>query len=416
MAVRDIVPVPGSSPGGIICIWNPLTRIQVAVIETRRGSHVAPCTVAVRGHPFMAIAGNDNTIRLWELPISAGRFPVVLEARNYVGQADAPGIRVHVKPTSAIHDATVASPELSSKLQTFDQRDVSAVCPVVTGRQVSLASAHHDGRIRIWDPDTGDQKSLLQGHHSGVTAMCPIWLNGDHALATAGNDCQIRIWNPAASIQTNAITLRSSVADSIYPINAGEGTKLLAFDGGSPVWLWDPLTQDDLREIRVDQVRAACPVEIDGRNYLACSGHDGKIRILDLITSEQIAELNGSFTGVTIMTPVNREEVPLLAGAESGGYIRVWDLISETPRAALIGHKGRVNSLCGLSINNHILLASAGTDQAVRVWDLIKATCLAEIPVRAAALTVTWIGKTLAVGTNAGLLVIELNAELLTST
>jgi WD40 repeat protein len=78
------------------------------------------------------------------------------------------------------------------------------------------------------------------------------------------------------------------------------------------------------------------------------------------------------------------------------------------------GHNGRVNFLSGAVFNEQILLASAGNDQTVRIWNLHRARSII-IPVRSEALAVTWIDEVLAVGTRAGLLVVEPNIRFLTA-
>jgi WD40 repeat protein len=72
------------------------------------------------------------------------------------------------------------------------------VCPVTVDGQHLLASAGYDGAVRIWDPATGQQRAILEGHQAGVTAVCPVTVDGQHLLASAGDDGTVRIWNPAA--------------------------------------------------------------------------------------------------------------------------------------------------------------------------------------------------------------------------
>ena len=48
------------------------------------------------------------------------------------------------------------------------------------GRQL-LASAGSDGTVRIWDPETGQQRAMLEGHRGGVRAVCPVTVAGKAA-------------------------------------------------------------------------------------------------------------------------------------------------------------------------------------------------------------------------------------------
>jgi WD40 repeat protein len=63
--------------------------------------------------------------------------------------------------------------------------------------------------VRLWDPATGRQHSVLQGHTSEVAALCALELGGRTMLASAGDDQTVRLWDP--------ITGRSSTIPIHYP-------------------------------------------------------------------------------------------------------------------------------------------------------------------------------------------------------
>jgi len=58
------------------------------------------------------------------------------------------------------------------------------------------------------------------------------------------------------------------------------------------------------------------------------------------------------------------------------------------------------------------LLATASSDRTVRLWEPASAGCTLVIPVHHAALSLAWIDDRLAIGLSAGILVIDLNADL----
>ena len=55
--------------------------------------------------------------------------------------------------------------------------------------------------MRIWDPATGEQRAVLEGHQSGVNAVCAVTVNGRELLASGGDDGTVRIWDPATGEQ-----------------------------------------------------------------------------------------------------------------------------------------------------------------------------------------------------------------------
>jgi WD40 repeat protein len=72
----------------------------------------------------------------------------------------------------------------------------------VGGRQL-LASAGDDGTVRIWDPEMGEQRAVLQGHRMSVSAVCVVAVGDRQLLASASNDRTVRTWDP----ETNACLL-----------------------------------------------------------------------------------------------------------------------------------------------------------------------------------------------------------------
>jgi WD40 repeat protein len=44
------------------------------------------------------------------------------------------------------------------------------VCPVTVNGRTLLASGSDDGAVRVWDPETGQQRAVLEGHQGSVRA------------------------------------------------------------------------------------------------------------------------------------------------------------------------------------------------------------------------------------------------------
>ena len=49
---------------------------------------------------------------------------------------------------------------------------------------------------RIWDPQTGHQLTILEGHEDEVHGVCSVVAADRHLLVSASDDRTVRIWDP----------------------------------------------------------------------------------------------------------------------------------------------------------------------------------------------------------------------------
>ena len=249
------------------------------------------------------------------------------------------------------------------------QGEVTDVCSLTVDGRDLLVSAGADGTVRIWDPATGQQHTMLQSHQSAVRAVCPLNVNGRNLLASAGADRTVRIWDPATGQQHIMLQGHQGGINRMCALTVDGRDLLASADIGRTVRIWDPASghQHIMLQGHRSWVWAVCPLTVDGRNLLASAGADDTVRIWDPVTGQQTG-LEGHQGGVNGMCALTVEGRDLLASASSNGVVRIWDPVTDQQHT-LLGHQGGINGVCAVTVDGRDLLASAGADGTVRIWD-----------------------------------------------
>lgn len=135
---------------GAVRVWSMATNIPVELKGTKGTAH---SLVASPDSRQLAAAGSDGAINLWPFDD--------LNAEPYV-----------FDPKTGPIYGLAYSPEVEKPL---------------------LASAGWDGSVRLWNPESKEQKRILRGHEGDVFGVAIR--KGGEMIASAGADGTVRLWD-----------------------------------------------------------------------------------------------------------------------------------------------------------------------------------------------------------------------------
>jgi WD40 repeat protein len=221
-----------------------------------------------------------------------------------------------------------------------------------------LASAGQDGKVRLWDPTSGQQThELAAGAAWGEkVAWCPT----TNVLASAAGK-KLRLWNLDGTMLREWADHPSTIADMQWKPNEA----VLASTAYGKLFLFDPGNQEPLREFTWQGSMLTLAWSPNGQ-YLAAGGQDSTVHFW--ITK----------TGKDLQMSGYPRKVRELAWDPSSRYLAtggadvscVWDCSGKGPADTepiqLEGHKDFIS--CLAYQHEGELLASGGEDGLVILW------------------------------------------------
>ncbi len=189
-----------------------------------------------------------------------------------------------------------------------------------------LASASHDGTVRIWDPSAGTQLKVLQGHASIVNEVA--WSPDGKHLVSGSTDKTGRIWS--AESGTVEAVLRGHTAEVSAVAWSPDGRSVATGGKDSTVRLFEPSGKPRYTWQRAHNQVESVAFSPDSKTllYTFASDDDPPVdaAILDMADGRERARYNGHENGVicSVFLPGGGQ----VATGDSISGIRIWDAAS----------------------------------------------------------------------------------------
>ena len=341
---------------------------------------------------FLASAGWEGTIRLWESATGKELRRFEGDARGFFGIAFSPGGKMLASAGNGgmIHVWDVPSRKCRFSVKGHEGSMVACVAISPDGKW--LASGGGGNRTRtlvLWDLATGKEVRHLGDNMRTVKSVA---FSPDGTFLAAVSDVRSTHGNPSDregpdvvrlwDVTTGKLRWEKETGGATSVAFAPDGKTVASAGSDAVIHIRDVATGNQVSKIQVPEDRYPVENPTGRKGYdwggvlalayspngklLASAGHDGTVRLWDTTTSRAIHILHGharEVTGVTF-SPDGKT----LASCGRDHTVRLWDPVNGKLLHAPVGHNGEVAHVAVFPDGQRA--ASAGHDRTIRLWEL----------------------------------------------
>jgi RNA polymerase sigma factor (sigma-70 family) len=153
----------------------------------------------------------------------------------------------------------------------------------------TIASANHDGTVRLFEAATGKQLRVLRGHANSVADV--VFSPDGKTLASAGADQAVRLWDATTGALRNPHPGHDGRTESV--LLSPDGRRAVTAGRDRTVRIWDLTTGQEVLVLREFKSAVQSVALSPGGNLLAVGLEKGDIQLRDAGSGAVRRELKG---------------------------------------------------------------------------------------------------------------------------
>ena len=225
-----------------------------------------------------------------------------------------------------------------------------------------MVTADNQGKLRIWDLDTGEFTALSQGHQKFLSQ---IQFSPDgRFFATASVDETARVWDIQTGQPVSPILRHNKSVTNVLFFT--DGQRILTCDDDALIRQWDIHTGQCL-EPTIKYIGFSKTIKFldDETKVLVSGGYNAQV--FDLATAKPVTPLIAVKDQGASCDPAMSHDGTRIAFGWHLNYARIWDLQLAKPISPKFEHQTAIRKMAFSSDDS--LFLTVDYDQNARLWD-----------------------------------------------